>query len=94
MMGGPYPNGDAEVARLRAELSSTLASMGDSLERLASRDILPGVSSQPATPVTFRIDGALETRLARFMRMTGMHNQAKAIRLLLSMALASAGVRE
>jgi antitoxin component of RelBE/YafQ-DinJ toxin-antitoxin module len=47
-----------------------------------------------AATVSVRIDDGLEKRLARFMRQSGITNQARALRLLLGMALTTAGVRE
>ena len=73
---------DADVARLRGELQDTLGRMQHSMERLTSK--LPARTGQA---LTLRVDAALEARLARFMRASGITNQAGALRYLLCMGL-------
>ncbi len=87
---------DPEVARIRSELQASLANMAAGMARLTAsieaRERLRPQSS--AAMLTVRVDSQLETRLHSFMRQSGITNQARAIRLLMAMALTTAGVRE
>jgi hypothetical protein len=91
-----HPIQDPEVARLRADLQASLNNMAAGMERLAT-----GIEARchmapraAAATVSVRIDQALERRLASFMRQSGITNQARAMRLLMAMALTTAGVKE
>ena len=75
---------DPEVTSLRADLAGTLDRMQQGMERLTAR--LPDRASG-GYALTFRADPALEARLARFMRASGITNQAGALRYLLCMGL-------
>jgi hypothetical protein len=87
---------DPEVARIRSELQASLANMAAGMARLTASLEARGrlAPESAAATITFRVDHGLETRLARFMRQSGITNQARAIRLLMAMALTTAGVRE
>jgi hypothetical protein len=90
------PFHDPEVARLRSDLQASLNNMAAGMETLATRIEARHymVPRTAAATVSVRIDDGLEKRLARFMRQSGITNQARALRLLLGMALTTAGVRE
>jgi hypothetical protein len=91
-----HPIQDPEVARLRSELQASLDSMAAGMARLASRiEARHHMAPQTAAAVvSVRIDHGLEKRLTSFMRQSGITNQARAMRLLMCMALTTAGVRE
>lgn len=82
---------DADVARLRGELLGTLARMQNGMETLTSK--LPNHAA-PGYALTFRVDAALEARLARFMRASGITNRAGALRYLLCMGLTREETRQ
>jgi hypothetical protein len=91
-----HPIQDPEVARLRGELQASLANMAAGMEKMrASMESRHNLAYDLAVAtITFRVDQGLEKRLASFMRQSGLRNQARAVRLLMEMALTTAGVKE
>jgi hypothetical protein len=88
-----HPIQDPEVARLRGELQASLAAGMEKMR--ASMESRHNLAYDLAVAtITFRVDQGLEKRLASFMRQSGLRNQARAVRLLMEMALTTAGVKE
>lgn len=87
--GADAPSVDPEVSAVYGELSETLARMGASIEQARRRLAEAGA----VQVVTLRVGPRVQADMHRFMRKTGITNQAAAMRLLLRLGLDVAAER-